>query len=163
MRPTRRARGKSRLLLKAVTLIGVLALSLTPTLIGAHPAGAANPPEIPETSEFFNTNDSWCVNANGNTSGVLETNGDAMQLWSCTGSVGDQFFWDGSNLENIYGLCLDADSSYDGQNFPFSGDILQLWSCNSNAEQQWKLESNGTIQNVDDTSYCIDAKSQEYP
>jgi hypothetical protein len=65
----------------------------------------------------------------------------------------------GSNLVNVSGLCLDANSN----RYAGDGDNLQLWSCNSHPEQEWILTGANQLVNTGAPGMCLDANSNRYP
>lgn len=110
--------------------------------------------------------DGLCMDAETDSGGNPNENGDKVQLWTCNSGAVQQY-WNISAtigaygpLTNEYGnhLCLDAES--DGASNPSDeGDRVQLWSCSGASNQQWELASvsNGSYAFINeyDTSTTI--------
>jgi Ricin-type beta-trefoil lectin domain len=154
---------------KALINCGVLALGTALTCSGASSAGAvtrpgpAKPgslyllkhrsPAHPDTVTDVQIENSLpgynlCLDAETDSGGNPDENGDKVQLWTCNSGAIQQR-WDihftvGSygSITNDYGdhLCLDAEDDADS-NPNDEGDKVQLWSCSGAANQQWTLES----------------------
>jgi hypothetical protein len=107
------------------------------TVTAADPAAASNHWALHNTATA-----PWdggpCLDAN---TANINTNGDNIQLWSCSYAANQQWYWGawgGSGLtivNSASGLCLDADNNH--INTP--GDTVQLWSCWLGANQQWQV------------------------
>jgi hypothetical protein len=90
-----------------------------------------------------------CLDARSDAPNNPASNGDALQLWSCSGAANqvwaapDPGVW-GTITNSVAGKCLDAAS--DGANNPtVNGDRVMLWACNGGSQQQWRfvLKGNG--------------------
>ena len=87
-----------------------------------------------------------CLDDTGN-----PTNGVQVYIWDCTsGNANQQFSYTSAAQLQIAGKCLDAN----GQGTT-NGTKVILWTCNSQANQQWKLNVNGTITGVQ-SGLCLD-------
>jgi O-glycosyl hydrolase len=87
-----------------------------------------------------------CLDDTGN-----PTNGVQVYIWDCTtGNANQQFSYTSTSQLQIAGKCLDAN----GQGTT-NGTKVILWTCNGQANQQWKLNVNGTITGVQ-SGLCLD-------
>lgn len=87
-----------------------------------------------------------CVDDTGN-----PANGVQAYIWDCTsGNANQQFTYTSGSALQIAGKCLDAN----GQGTT-AGTKVILWTCNGQSNQQWKLNTNGTITGVQ-SGLCLD-------
>ena len=87
-----------------------------------------------------------CLDDTGN-----PANGVQVYIWDCTsGNANQQFSYTSTSQLQIAGKCLDAN----GQGTT-NGTKVILWTCNGQANQQWKLNVNGTITGVQ-SGLCLD-------
>jgi O-glycosyl hydrolase len=87
-----------------------------------------------------------CLDDTGN-----PTNGVQVYIWDCTsGNANQQSTYTSASQLQIAGKCLDAN----GQGTT-NGTKVILWTCNGQANQQWKLNVNGTITGVQ-SRLCLD-------
>ncbi|WP_445548175.1 protein kinase domain-containing protein [Frankia sp. CiP1_Cm_nod1] len=105
-----------------------------------------------------------CLDADINYQGV---NGTRVQLWTCNGSVQQQWYYEGdlhtgALIHSVKwpGMCLDADTNTIGSN----GGKVQLWMCNGFAQQRWYYRNTAganAYQNGWGAPYgrCLDADS----
>jgi hypothetical protein len=108
---------------------------------------------------------SWgCLDATASHDG---SNGDVVQLWSCTGNSNQLWAYiasTGQIVNYAHRLCLDANAAGLGY-----GDKIQIWSCNGQAQQSWCFAyrlgpdscspyGNDTVVNYDDY-FCLDART----
>lgn len=87
-----------------------------------------------------------CLDDTGN-----PANGVQVYIWDCTGgNANQQFSYTSTSQLQIAGKCLDAN----GQGTT-NGTKVILWTCNGQANQQWKLNVNGTVTGVQ-SGLCLD-------
>jgi O-glycosyl hydrolase len=87
-----------------------------------------------------------CLDDTGN-----PANGVQVYIWDCTsGNANQRFSYTSASQLQIAGKCLDAN----GQGTT-NGTKVILWTCNGQANQQWKLNVNGTITGVQ-SGLCLD-------
>jgi O-glycosyl hydrolase len=87
-----------------------------------------------------------CLDDTGNTA-----NGVQVYIWDCTnGNANQQFTYTSGSQLQIAGKCLDAN----GQGTT-NGTKVILWTCGSQTNQQWRLNTNGTITGVQ-SGLCLD-------
>ncbi len=104
-----------------------------------------------------------CLDADLNGQG---SNGTKVQLWTCNGSVQQQWRYEGdlrttgALIHSVRwpSMCLDADTNTIGAN----GGKVQLWMCNGFAQQRWYYRSDAAAsayQNGWNAPYgrCLDA------
>ena len=78
-------------------------------------------------------------------------NGVQVYIWDCTsGNANQQFAYTSGSQLQIAGKCLDAN----GQGTS-NGTKVILYTCNNQANQQWRLNTNGTITGVQ-SGLCLD-------
>jgi hypothetical protein len=70
-----------------------------------------------------------------------------MIIWDCHGNANQQFSQNGQELR-VLGKCLDVPAGT-------AGTRVRIWDCNAGPGQQWNLNSNGTISNVQN-GLCLD-------
>ncbi len=81
------------------------------------------------------------------------TNGTQLQIWDCWDGIQQKFTYTSGKQLQVYGnKCLDA---Y-GQGTT-NGTKAIIWDCNGQANQQWNINSNGTITGVQ-SGLCLDAE-----
>ena len=128
--------------LRLATKLGaVLALVLSALFVIA-PATPASADPQPEPVPFINRYDGQCLDAD---LGRIGVNGDAAQLWSCSGGRNQQ--WTIRDIDGIYGnsgiymitnevsgKCLESNLNYVGNGTP-----VQLWDCWNNPNQRWRF------------------------
>ncbi|GGL14019.1 alpha-N-arabinofuranosidase [Sphaerisporangium melleum] len=82
------------------------------------------------------------------------TNGTQVQLWDCGSATGQRFTSTSGKQLQVYGnKCLDAN----GQGTA-NGTQVIIWDCNGQANQQWNVNSSGTITGVQ-SGLCLDANA----
>ena len=87
-----------------------------------------------------------CLDDTGN-----PANGVQVYIWDCTsGNANQQFSYTSGSQLQIAGKCLDAN----GQGRT-NGTKVILWTCNGQANQQWRLNVNGTVTGVQ-SGLCLD-------
>jgi len=87
-----------------------------------------------------------CLDDTGN-----PANGVQVYIWDCTGgNANQQFSYTSTSQLQIAGKCLDAN----GQGTT-NGTKVILWTCNGQANQQWRLNVNGSITGVQ-SGLCLD-------
>lgn len=175
-----------RALRKALVNCSALALGTALACAGSASAGAAtqphpakpgslrlfmNPPSAKAGAlpadigniQISNGYDGQCLDAENDSGGNPNDNGDKVQLWTCNSGATQQRWNIGTTgtITSQYGnhLCLDAETD-SGGNPDDNGDKVQMWTCNSGAPQQkWTLEevSDGTLAFINqyDTSTLI--------
>jgi hypothetical protein len=84
--------------------------------------------------------------------GASQTNGTAVEIWTCNGGTNQTWTQTASNQLTVYGgtKCLDA---FNNQTSP--GTKIDIWTCTGGANQQWNVNSNGTITGVQ-SGLCLD-------
>jgi predicted alpha-1,6-mannanase (GH76 family) len=87
-----------------------------------------------------------CVDDNGQNT----ANGTAIQLWSCNGSVAQQFTVNSNGSLGVLGKCMDVISGGTA-----NGVKVQLYDCNGTGAQVWKQQSNGSLLNPQ-SGRCLD-------
>ena len=137
----------------AVVALGLAACSDAPTApvsaaTAAAPAfstgtlqGTSNPASLTTRA-----NSAMCMDAQDN--GL--TPGKVVQLWTCTGSVNQQFVWNAAGEIRHGALCV-ADAGGGGQN----GDALIVWTCNGTSSQHWTGTADGRVVGIN--GRCMDA------
>jgi hypothetical protein len=89
-------------------------------------------PDFPPTYGEILNGDYGCLDA---VAQHTQTNGDQVQLWSCTGRSNQLWSYNQSTGQIVNysdGKCLDANSQALG-----NGDKVQVWSCNGQDQQSW--------------------------
>ncbi|ACU73766.1 Ricin B lectin [Catenulispora acidiphila DSM 44928] len=87
-----------------------------------------------------------CLDDTGNTA-----NGTQIYIWDCTsGNANQQFAYTSASELQVAGKCLDANGKGTA-----NGTKVILWTCNGQANQQWKLNTNGSITGVQ-SGLCLD-------
>ncbi|WP_084599180.1 ricin-type beta-trefoil lectin domain protein [Actinoplanes subtropicus] len=81
--------------------------------------------------------------------GGAPNDGTQAVIWDCNGGF-TQVITAGSGQLHIGGKCLDADN-----NGTVDGTKVIVWTCGSGANQQWTLQSDGTIRGVQ-SGKCVD-------
>ncbi|MFI9380089.1 ricin-type beta-trefoil lectin domain protein [Kutzneria sp. NPDC052558] len=69
-----------------------------------------------------------------------DTNGTAIEMWSCNGEAGQVWASVSDGSVQAFGRCLDVKDGASG-----NGTAVQLWSCNGTYAQQWLVRPDGTI------------------
>ena len=89
-----------------------------------------------------------CVDVSGPDNG---TNGTPILLWDCQSGAADQHWnWNGNSLTTL-GRCLDITNNGTG-----NGALVELWDCNGGGNQQWSVQSNGSLKNPQ-SGRCLDS------
>jgi poly(hydroxyalkanoate) depolymerase family esterase len=79
------------------------------------------------------------------------SSGAQVQIQDCSGAAGQTWTRDGLTIRSGgSALCLDASG-----NGTTAGTKVVLWSCNGQTNQQWQVNSNGTITGVQ-SGLCLD-------
>ncbi|MEV6928137.1 alkaline phosphatase family protein [Dactylosporangium sp. NPDC051485] len=78
------------------------------------------------------------------------TNGTKIQLWSCNGSIAQQFTLRAGGSLGVMGKCMDVTSSGTA-----NGTKVQLYDCNGTGAQVWKQTANGSLLNPH-SGRCLD-------
>ena len=87
-----------------------------------------------------------CLDDTGNPANNVQ-----VYIWDCTnGNANQQFTYTSGSQLQIAGKCLDAS----GQGTA-NGTKVILWTCGSQTNQQWRLNTNGTITGVQ-SGLCLD-------
>ncbi|MBS2966827.1 RICIN domain-containing protein, partial [Actinocrinis puniceicyclus] len=128
--------------------------ALTPVQVATL---ASLTPPVPFTAgtTLRNLDGGLCLDAVNNATTNPSTNGDNVQLWTCNGSVQQNWTFHpvaGNpgwyTITNGYaGLCLDASNSTSGPNPTTNGDNVQLWTCNGYTQQEWQYTAGNTLKN----------------
>ncbi|MEU7750095.1 ricin-type beta-trefoil lectin domain protein [Nonomuraea sp. NPDC049158] len=101
------------------------------------------------TSVLRNVNAGRCLDV-PNASTV---NGTQLQLWDCGGN-NQQWTLTSSRQLQVYGdKCLDAKGQGTG-----NGTQVIIWDCNGQANQQWNVNSDGTVTGVQ-SGLCMEASN----
>ena len=79
-----------------------------------------------------------CLDANGGTN----TNGTAMQLYTCNHSAAQQVTYTAANQVQVLGKCMDTANAGTA-----NGTAVQLYDCNSTGAQTWVAQANGELLN----------------
>lgn len=87
-----------------------------------------------------------CVDVNTNTA----INGNAVQLWTCSGVTGQQWTMNGDGTVRAFGKCLDISG-----NGTANSTKVQLWDCNGGGGQQWRAQTGGALLNPQ-SGRCLD-------
>ncbi|MFB9235662.1 lectin [Plantactinospora siamensis] len=115
------------------------------TAAGYSTSGSTPPPSGGQ--EIVGAQSGRCVDVpNGST-----TNGTQVQLYDCWGGDMQRFTYTASKQLQVLGKCLDAN----GQGTS-NGTAVIIWDCNGQANQQWNVNSDGTIRGVQ-SNLCVDA------
>jgi hypothetical protein len=77
-------------------------------------------------------------------------NGTKIQLWTCNGSVAQQFTVNSNGSLGIMGGCLDVTNGG-----TTNGTLVQLYQCNNTGSQVWQQTSNGSLLNPQ-SGKCLD-------
>jgi hypothetical protein len=82
------------------------------------------------------------------------TNGTQVQLSDCGSGTGQRFTATAGRALQVYdGKCLDANGAGTS-----NGTAVVVWDCNGQANQQWNVNTNGTITGVQ-SGLCLDANA----
>ncbi len=87
-----------------------------------------------------------CLDVNNNTA----VNGNAAQLWTCSGVQGQQWSINSDGTIRAFGKCLDIVA-----NGTANLAKVQLWECGSAGGQQWRPQANGSLLNPQ-SGRCLD-------
>ncbi|MEY9907516.1 putative alpha-1,2-mannosidase [Catenulispora sp. MAP12-49] len=77
-------------------------------------------------------------------------NGTHIQLWTCNGSVAQQFTVNSNGSLGVMGGCVDVTSGG-----TTDGTLVQLYTCNGTGSQVWQQQSNGSLVNPQ-SGKCLD-------
>jgi hypothetical protein len=77
-----------------------------------------------------------CLDDTGNRS----SDGNKIQIWSCTGSAAQRWTLAPDGTLRIHGQCLDIMN-----NGTFAGAKLQLWSCTGGENQRWAIGTDAEL------------------
>lgn len=77
-------------------------------------------------------------------------NGTKIQLWTCNGSVAQQFTVHSDGSLGIMGKCMDVTNGGTAD-----GTLVQLYTCNQTGSQVWQQTSNGSLLNPQ-SGKCLD-------
>ncbi|MCA2220726.1 RICIN domain-containing protein [Nonomuraea aurantiaca] len=101
------------------------------------------------TSVLRNVNAGRCLDV-PNASTV---NGTQLQLWDCGGNNQQWTLTSSRQLQGYGGKCLDAKGQGTG-----NGTQVIIWDCNGQANQQWNVNSDGTVTGVQ-SGLCMEASN----
>ena len=104
----------------------------------------STPTPNPTTFRLRSESANRCLDVNGANS----SNGAQMIIWDCHTATNQQFTQTGQTLR-VIGRCLDT------PNNATAGTRARIWDCTGTANQNWNLNTNGTISNVQ-TGLCLD-------
>ncbi len=82
--------------------------------------------------------------------GGANTNGTAIQLYTCNHGAAQQVTYTASNAMQVLGKCLDAANAGTG-----NGTLIQLYDCNTSGSQTWVAQTNGELLNPQ-SGRCLD-------
>ena len=117
----------------------------TPTSTASPtPTPTSTPTPNPTTFRLRSESANRCLDVNGANS----SNGAQMIIWDCHTATNQQFTQTGQTLR-VMGRCLDT------PNNATAGTRARIWDCTGTANQNWNLNTNGTISNVQ-TGLCLD-------
>ncbi|GGP33344.1 ricin-type beta-trefoil lectin domain protein [Streptomyces melanogenes] len=77
-------------------------------------------------------------------------NGTAIQLWTCNGTVAQQFTVNADGSLGVMGKCMNVQSGGTA-----NGAKIQLWDCNGSGAQTWQPTANGSLLNPQ-SGRCLD-------
>jgi hypothetical protein len=87
----------------------------------------------------------------------MGTNGGRVQIWTCSGSLNQDWTFDASGrLVNGGGKCLDVHAPEIGTD----GGRIQVWECHNNDNQKWSMSGSGEIR-VNNSDKCLDVHAPE--
>ncbi|MCM4081202.1 ricin-type beta-trefoil lectin domain protein [Paractinoplanes hotanensis] len=101
----------------------------------------------PTTFRLRGESSGRCLDVNGASS----VSGAQMIIWDCHTNANQQFTRDGQTLR-VMGKCLEIPANAG------AGTRAQIGDCGGGANQQWNVNSNGTISNVQ-TGMCLDVNA----
>ena len=110
-------------------------------------------PAAPPGEEIVGAASGRCVDVPG----FSTTAGTQLDMWDC--NAGGNQTWDYTSTHelSVYGdMCMQADAS----STPSSGSAVVLESCTGATNQQWTVNSGGTITSTADSSLCLDAVAE---
>ncbi|MEU0090777.1 ricin-type beta-trefoil lectin domain protein [Kribbella sp. NPDC006257] len=90
-----------------------------------------------------------CVDVDHNTA----VSGNAVQLWTCGGTPGQQWTMMADGTIRSFGKCLDIVG-----NGTANSTKVQLWDCGPAGGQQWRPQANGALLNPQ-SGRCLDSPS----
>ncbi|MEV4773334.1 ricin-type beta-trefoil lectin domain protein [Micromonospora humida] len=111
------------------------------------------PPTTPPPAngqQILGAQSNRCVDVPNST----QNNGTQVQLWDCGTATGQRFTYTSGRQLQVYGnKCLDANGAGTS-----NGTTVIIWDCNGQPNQQWNVNSNGTITGQQ-SGLCLDANA----
>ena len=77
-------------------------------------------------------------------------NGTHIQLWTCNGTIAQQFTVNSNGSLGVMGKCMDVTSGG-----TTNGTLVQLYDCNGTGSQTWQQTANGSLLNPQ-SGRCLD-------
>ncbi|WP_432827566.1 ricin-type beta-trefoil lectin domain protein [Dactylosporangium sp. CA-092794] len=98
------------------------------------PRKTASPPAMPSGKAVVSAQSGKCL------SSTSATDGTALVIWSCDGSIPQQWSFEGDGTVRSVRLCMDLPSASTTDGTP-----IQVAKCSGNLAQQFRLRGDGTI------------------